>query len=78
MSQAELARKNLIDQVINKIRTIPSYSTFYRNTYYVIAGLGLQCKAKAENLFENADWDNPECKNIIYERIKSFIIKYVK
>ena len=78
MSQAELARKSLIDQVLNKIRTIPSYSTFYRNTYYVIAGLGLQRKAKVEKLFENADWDNPECKDAIFERIMSFIIKYVK
>ena len=78
MSQAELARKSLIDQVLKKIRTIPSYSTFYGNTYYIIAGLGLQRKAKAEEIFENADWDNPECRNTIFERVKDFLMRYIK
>ena len=78
MSQAELARKSLVDQVLNKIRTIPSYSTFHSNTFCVIAGLGLQRKAKEEGLFENADWDNLECNDAISKRIERFIIKYVR
>ncbi len=78
MSSAEQARKSLIEHALNEIRNIPIYGNFKRGTYYVIAKLGLQRKAKAEELFETADWNNIKCRDAIVERIKRFLVKYIK
>jgi len=50
----------------------------YAHTYYVIAKLGLHRNAKAEKLFETADWNNKESRDVMYERIKAFLIKYIR
>ncbi|MCP6719477.1 MAG: hypothetical protein KJI71_04615 [Patescibacteria group bacterium] len=78
MSSAEQARKSLIEHALNEILSIPCYSNFYLHTYYVIAKLGLQRKAKVEKLFETMDWNDYKNRNIIIERIKNFLIEYIK
>ncbi len=78
MSSVEQARKSLIEHALNEIRNIPRYSNFKRRTYYVIAKLGEQRKAKVEELFETADWNNIKCRDAIFERIRSFLIRQIK
>jgi hypothetical protein len=78
MSSAEHARRSLIEHALNEIRSISPYSNFKRSTYYVIAKLGLQRKAKVEDLFETADWNDNDCRDAIVERIKNFLNKYIK
>ncbi|MCP6719481.1 MAG: hypothetical protein KJI71_04635 [Patescibacteria group bacterium] len=78
MSSAELARKSLIEHALDEIRNIPKYGNFKRGTYYAIAKLGLQRKAKVEDLFETADWNNIKRRDAIFERIEHFLVKYIK
>ena len=78
MSQIEQARKSLIEIALNEIRDIPQHSNFYLSTYYVVAKLGLQREAKAEGLFDTADWNNVDCRDAIFERIKGFLIKNIR
>lgn len=78
MSSVKQARKSLIDHALNEIRNIPNYSDFYKHTYYVIAKLGLQRKAKKEALFETADWNSLERRNAIFAKIERFLFKYIK
>lgn len=78
MSSVEQARKILIDSALNEIRDILNYSNFCTHTYYVIAKLGLQRKAKVEKLFETIDWDNGAFKEVIFKKIKSFLTKHIK
>jgi len=78
MSSVGQARKRLIEHALNEIRDIPNYSNFFTHTYYVIAKLGLQHKAKAEKIFETTDWNNLECRDAIYERIKYFLIRHIR
>ena len=78
MSNIEEARKNFIEHALNEIRNIPQFSNFYLHTYYVIAKLGLQRKAKVEEIFETADWNNVKCRDVLFERIKSFLIRHIK
>ena len=54
------------------------YSNFYLEIFYVIANLGLQIKAKQEKLFENEDWDNPECRDELIRKVERFLNKYIK
>ncbi len=78
MRSAEQARKSLIEHALDEICDIPQYGNFRRSTYYVIAKLGLQRKAKVEELFETADWDNNKCRDDIIERLKHFLFKNIK
>lgn len=78
MSNAKQARNSLVEQALNEVRTIPKYSNFFLHTYYVIAKLGLQRKAKEEGLLETEDWNKEECKDALFERIKQFLIKYIR
>ncbi len=78
MNDVEQARKSLIENALNEIRNIPHYSNFYLQTYYVIAKLGLQLKAKVEGLFDTRDWNNFECRDAMVERIKIFLINHIR
>jgi len=78
MNQVKQAREDLIEDALDEISNIPAYSNFYINTYYVIAKLGLQRKAKVEKLFEDADWNDVKFRDELLERIKHFLIKYIK
>ncbi|KKM60223.1 hypothetical protein LCGC14_1544020 [marine sediment metagenome] len=78
MSNVEETRKNFIEHALNEIRSTPHYGNFYLHTYYVIAKLGLQHKAKVEGLFETVDWNDTECRDAIVERIKHFLFKNIR
>jgi len=78
MTKGEQARKFLIDHALNGIINTPTYSNFYTNMYYVIAKLGLQREAKQEELLETIDWNDRKMRNEIIDRIKHFLIKYIK
>ncbi len=60
------------------ICNVPDYNTFYNNTFCVIANLGLQLKAKEEKLFDAEDWSNPQCRDILIERTRKFLIKHIR
>ncbi len=72
------ARWSFIQQAFEEICNIPSYSDFRRNTFCVIARFGLQLKAKEEKLFKTGDWYAPECKGELLEKVKAFLLKYIK
>ncbi len=78
MRSVEQARKSLIEHALNEIRNISLYSNFRRSTYYVIAKLGLQRKAKVEGLLDIIDWNDKKCRDAIFVRIKHFLVKYIK
>jgi len=76
--EVKLARWSLIQQTFDKVCNVPSYSDFRSNTFCVIAHLGLQMKAKEEGLLDGEDWYNPDCKDELLEKVKAFLIKYIK
>ena len=78
MSKVEQIRKEFVEQLFNEICNVPSYSNFYSNTFNVVVKLGLQLKAKEEQLFETGDWEDLGNKVELLEKIKNFLIKYTK
>ena len=76
--RVQQARNSLIQHAFNQICNVPSYSNFRSHTFYVIANLGLQLKAKEEDLFDDEDWYNLECRNELIEKVKKFLIKHIK
>ncbi len=76
--QVQQARWSLIQHALDEICNVPDYSDFYTNTFCVIAKFGLQLKAKEEKLFEKGDWHNPEYHDELLEKVKAFLIKYIK
>jgi len=62
-NEVQKARWSLINQTYDKVCNVPSYSDFRSNTFCAVAHLGLQLKAKEEDLLDGEDWYNPECKD---------------
>ena len=76
--KCEQARTELIQQALDEICKTQSFSDFYSRTYYVLAKLWLHVKAEKENLFKTGDWDNAECRDELIERVKAFLVKYIR
>ena len=76
--KVQQARRSLIQHALDKIRNVPEYSNFRSNSFCVIANLGLQLKAKEEKLFETGDWHNPKYYGELIEKVKAFLIKYIR
>jgi len=77
-NKVKQARWSLIQHALDEIYNVPDYSNFYSNTFCVIAKFGLQLKAKEERLFGTGDWHNPECRDELIEKVKVFLIKYIR
>lgn len=76
--EVKQARWSLIQQAFNEICHVPNYSNFRSNTFFVIAKLGLQLKAREEKLFDTDDWYDPECREELTNKIREFLIKYIR
>ena len=72
------ARRSLIQHAFDEISNIPNYSNFRRNTFFVIAKLGLQLKAREEKLFDTDDWHDPECRDELTKKIREFLVKHIR
>ena len=72
------ARWSLIQHALDEICNVPEYSNFRSNTFCVIAKLGLQLKAKEEELFETGDWHNLDGRDNLTEKIRDFLIQHIK
>ncbi len=76
--EVQRARWSLIQHAFDEICNVPRYSNFRSHTFYVIAKLGLQMKAREEKLFDTDDWHDPKCRDELIEKVKAFLIKYIK
>ena len=72
------ARRELIQQNLDKIIETRNFSDLKRTTYVVLAHLWLHKRAEEENLFKAEEWSNSECRDEIIERVKAFLIKYIR
>jgi hypothetical protein len=48
------------------------------HTFVVLLHLWLHVKAKEEGLFDLEDWEHPELKEHLIEKIESFLIRHIK
>ena len=76
--KCEQARRELIQQALDEISETTDFNDFYSNTYCVLAKLWLHTKAEKVNLFKTGNWHNPECRDELIEKVKAFLIKYIK
>ena len=73
----EQARNLLVQLALDEICS-DDFGDFYRHAYYVIAKLGLQRKAKEEQLFSTDDWSDPQYKDYLIKKLKVFLIRHIK
>ena len=76
--KCEQARRELIQQPLNKICRTRDFSDLRSRTYVVLAHLWLHIKAEEENLFKAEEWSNPECRDELIKKIKAFLIKHIR
>ncbi len=75
--EVKQARWSLIQHAFDEICNVPNYSNFRRNTFHVIAKLGLQMKAGEEKLFDTDDWYDPEFSEELTKKIREFLIRHI-
>ena len=78
MKNAEETKQEFIDHIFNEICNVPEYSSFYLNTFNIIAKLSLQNKAKKERLFDTGDWTNEGQSDDLIKKVKDFLLRYIK
>ncbi|MFX1297840.1 MAG: hypothetical protein ACFFD2_23715, partial [Promethearchaeota archaeon] len=72
------ARRELIQQTLDKIVETRDFNDLKRNTYVVLAHLWLHNKAEEENLFNLEGWSNLECKDELIKKIEEFLNRYIR
>jgi len=72
------ARRELIQQTLDKICETQDFSELRTSTYVVLAHLWLHKKAEEENLFKAEEWSHPECRNELIEKLKDFLYRHIR
>ena len=72
------ARKELIEQTLEKIRETSDFRELKTRTFVVFAHLWLHNIAKEEGLFELDEWAHPELRDQLIEKIEIFLTKHIK
>ncbi len=77
-TKIEQARNLLVQSALEEIHSEEKFPDFRSRAYCTIAKLGLQLKAKEEELFEGIEWSNPQCKEYLMQNLKDFLIRHIK
>lgn len=72
------ARRELIQQTLDKICETRDFSDLKGRTYVVLAHLWVHIKAEEENLFKAEEWSNPECRDELIKKIREFLIRHIR
>ena len=76
--EVKQARRELIQQTLDKIVETQDFTEFKRTTYVVLAHLWLHKIAEKESLFEAEKWLHPECRDELIEKIREFLVRHLK
>lgn len=74
----EKARRELIQQTLDKIINTWDFSDLKRTTYVTFAHLWLHKKAEEENLFDAEEWSKPDCRDELMKKITTFLTKHIR
>ncbi len=72
------ARRELIQQTLDKIIETRDFSELKRTTFVVLAHLWLHKMAEEEDLFRLEEWSNPDCRGELLKKIKEFLIGHIR
>lgn len=72
------ARRELIQQNLDKIIETRDFCELKTTTYVVLAHLWLLKIAEEENLFKLEEWSNPECRAELLKKIKEFLVRNIR
>ncbi len=73
-----LARKSLIDDVLDIIRDCKNFSSLKLDVYYGLCKLGVNMLAEKEGLLSDKLWARAENKDNIYKLMETFLWKHIK
>jgi hypothetical protein len=72
------ARRELIQQLFDKICEPCKFEELKGNTCVVLSHVWLQNIATKEGLFELEEWAHPELKEQLLEKIEIFLTKHIR
>ena len=71
------ARKELIQQTLDKIHETRDFRELKRSTVIVLPHLWLHNIAKEEGLFKLEDWAYPQLRDQLVAKIEIFVIRHI-
>ena len=72
------ARNDLIQQTLQKIEKNRDFHQLKTETYVVLSHLWLHKTAEQEQLFNAEEWTKPECREVLINKIREFLIKHIR
>ena len=76
--ELEEKKKSFHAHFIKEFRSTPPNADFYRQTLVMIQKIGQLDKAKKAKLFENDDWNNPDLREVLIQKVERFLDAKVK
>jgi len=73
----EQAREFLRQEALYEICSVSDFNKFYDKIFCVFLKYGLGLTAKEEIFFSGDEWSNPDCRDVLIERIKQFLDKHI-
>ena len=72
------ARRELVQQTLDKIIETWDFSELKRTTFVGLAHLWLHKIAEKEHLFKLEEWSNPDCRDELTKKIEEFLIRHIR
>lgn len=73
----EQARAFLRREALKEITAFSDYSRFFTRVFCVFAKYGLLSTARQEELLSGDEWNDPDCKDFLLQKIKGFLDKHI-
>lgn len=77
-SAVRQARKELIQQTLEKICETRDFWGLKRRTFVVLAHLWLHITAEKEGLFELDEWAHTQLRERLIGKLETFLIKHIR
>jgi len=76
--ELQQARRELIQQTLDKIIETRDFRDLKQTTYVLLAHLWLHKIAEEENLFKAEEWSNPEYRDELIKKVKEFLTRHIR
>ncbi len=74
----EQAREFLKQEALKEIKGCKDFTKLQGRAFCVVAKYGLQLEAKKEGLLTGDEWNDPDCVDLLVEKIELFFDKHFK
>ena len=76
--ELEAKRKSFHAHLIKELRNTPPNANFHLQSFVMIQKIGQLKKAEKAKLFDNEDWNDPDLREVLIQKVERFLDTHVK